>query len=257
MRLFICNMKDRLESKKVLLLHKLIFIGFVLLFPAIAKSQYKITVTDSNMSVSGNTYLLNVPLKTRVNRLYIDDKKRSIPFIAFENYEGYADTIILTDKSKEYILYQKYYRNVGLVHYIDTLKRIDEKLRYYTEIINPLNLIQGKKLICVYYDTYANPVLNSNGSEMGAAVNCFSNFNISFQKENNVQIINTYSMTIGYEGETRFYLTLTGLSLNQKATFLNGTRSCCIPNLETKKIMLTPIVYIPILISSEGLRKIH
>lgn len=234
-------MKSNNQIEKISYMIKLLIINVLLLFPFVAKSQYKITITDSNTYVFNKTYLLDVPLIAHVSRLYIDDKNGNIPVEAFASFEGHVDTLIVTDRFKEYVFY--YIKNV--IHRIDTLNHIKKELRHFIEIPKP-DSIQTQNSICVYYRTFGMPHFNSDGSGMSlSSINSLSII-ASFQKENNAKITDTYTQTIGYEGETNFYFTFTGLSGQLKAKLLNTERYCCIPNAANIKIADISTVFIPI-----------
>lgn len=224
-------------------------VAAMILSPVVAKSQYKIIVTDSNTFVYGNTYLINVPIKKYVNRLYINDDIGKIPVAAFSYFTGSADTLIVTNKSKEYIFYIRnyiHYNDTINGIYIDTLNRIDKKLKHFIDIPKPDTLHD----IISYYSIGSGSSLNDGYFQN---VKKYSDFISAFEKENNVKIMGIYGRSTGYEGEGINYYTLQGLSLIQKAKLFNNGRNLF--TRSTVKMASGSMVVMPILISKDNLSK--
>jgi hypothetical protein len=242
-------MNNGFRIKKVNYIVKLLMVGAITLSSVEAKSQYKITVTDSNTFVYGNTYLINVPIKKYVNRLYINDDNGKIPVATFVYFTGSADTLIVTNKSKEYIFYIRNYSHYGDTLngiYIDTLNKIDKKIKHFIDIPKP----DTSRDIISYYSIGSGSSLNDGYFE---TMKKYSDFISAFEKENNVKITGIYGRSSGYEGEGINYYTLQGMSLTQKAKFVNNSRYIFLHS--TAKMARILIVVMPTLIPKNNLSK--
>ncbi|XZF14613.1 hypothetical protein ACTHGU_00600 [Chitinophagaceae bacterium MMS25-I14] len=79
-------------------------------------------------------------------------------------------------------------------------------------------------------------------------------FVADFEKRHHVKIRGTYTQVYGKEGEHNIFLTLEGLSLQQKLEFILERSRAVIPNKELKPIVLAPRIFFPYYVSKKGLK---
>jgi hypothetical protein len=258
-------LKQHLIMKKGLLL--LILFSLTLLQYGFA--QYSIKIDSSNtfshqISRYGSSYLITVPLRGDVKNLYIDNSGGIIPaqvLFSEKNRLWYkTDTLIVSEKGNnakkrikrknthqfdfdEYII-------VARKSHIDTLTGIDNKFLNYKEL-KPFSLSEDSILV-YYVEEYGSVCCPED--PIWKIRPTLGEFIKQFEDTNKVRVGQTYYITTGKEREQIVYFTLDGLTPVQKIYFLTKRYYDLIPNKETKKIVLLPEIYMPVLVSKKYLK---
>lgn len=210
---------------------------FYFFIPKLLWSQYAIKLDSSNTFKYGSSYLIDIPVKRDIEKLLITDRQELIPVSAFLKYEKLCTpdtTIIIKPVNKHYLLTLN---EVKSGYVIDSLLSIQTNPTS-AELLYRSTPSKSADSVLIYYKED-----NAHGAccdlPINRDTNTLNNYVSNFEKEHHTAIGKSYSYIYGDEGEHVSYLTLSGLTPQQKILFIDGR----IRSLHHDSI--TPTVYRP------------
>ena len=203
-------------------------------------SQFYIALDKTNTFHYGNSYLINIPLNQVRGNLLIKDSTKTIPLIAYsglfhdrDKYGAYKfslNSIVVVHptmtkipvKQRATAINNQNFIGYNIKYYpegaIDTLNGIDAKLAHYKPLLEANEL--KKDSLLIYYSEFRGSGCCPGDITYNNKIT-LTDFISAFEKTHQVKIGNLFYISMGKEGEYGVYLTLSGLTSEQKIRFID------------------------------------
>jgi hypothetical protein len=220
-----------------------------------ACAQYVIKLDNSNTFRQNQSYLIDVAIPSKTKSLFIADPRGLVPTIAFQKFSDawgqIIDSIVIERPANPNEVTKATVTNTFMKTYLLAQKRGRD---YELDSMTESNYIKYNKkyLYTVKPSAYADSVLIYYSEDDASSACCsikpdtntFVKYIANFEKKHHVTIGKVFGVTYGDEGEYKAYLTLSGLTQQQKINFIDGRK------LSTSPGNVAPAVYRPVWVSS-------
>jgi len=245
----------------------------ILLLPKLLRAQTYIELNKENTFHYNNSYLIDIPLKQARGNLLIKDSVEVIPFAAYSKLLHEIDNISFVNRYNLNLIFiikelknktpvKQGISNRSLNEYvikyypkgdIDTLNKIDDKLTQYKPLLNWKSWTNRLKLdsVLIYYSEYYGSGCCPQDTRYAGKIT-LTDFINEFEKIHQIKIGEQFYIIMGEEGEHIVYLTLSGLTPEQKIQFIDERKNTLISD---RKEMDQPTIYAPYWIPISMLKK--
>lgn len=221
----------------------LLLLGCII--PKLVWSQYAIKLDSSNTLKIHQSYLLNIPVKPYMKKLLILDPQGLIPVSAFmkcnDNWNFHTpDTTIIVrpvNKIKSPVIKQYLIKRSLYGCELDSLSNLNFDLPNSTLLYPEAEQSSGDSALVYYTEDNASSACCDLHSKPDSST--LNNYISNFEKLFHLKIGKIFNYTYGDEGEYTAYLTLSGLTPQQKIAFIDGRIQSLYPN------NVIPILYRP------------
>jgi len=234
-----------------------ILLACVLLLPKLVRAQYYIELNKENTFHYGNSYLIDVPQINEGN-LLIEDRKSLVPTDIYPQILGSLDTLFISGKTSlwksnqfdinaskraKIVYFPKNYYTQDYYSFQknDTLKDVDSRFSKYIRIYKEKSLVKKDSALIYYVEGYGGQCCPRDPKWDKLSLFDFIKL---FEKKYAVKIGKNYSFSEGEEGEFSDYLTLSGLTPEQKVKFIDERQLSLLSDTE-KQQKIQPELYAP------------
>lgn len=224
------------------------------LIPKLGWSQYAIKLDGSNTFKHNQSYMIDIAVKPKVKTLFISDPQGLVPIVAFTKYAGpwlkTIDSIIILRPVKPVSPEKKALTNRHMRAYLITSKRgrdfeIDSAADVNHHVYNSqyLYIVKPSSSTDSVLIYYSEDDASSACCDIKPDTNTLTKYINNFEKKYHVTVGRIFTYTYGDEGENTKYLTLSGLTQEQRINFIDERILSVSPD------HIAPTVYRPFWIS--------